>query len=649
VCALAFGQDGVSLRGPLSGRISEASPIVVAENIPPAEGSDPTILATKLIEPEEVMPFVEVEDGQYFTLLRYNGAADSPVRLHFSSFQLPEGAKVFVYSLDSNGQPTRIAGPYEAAGPDNGSDFWSGAMPGGPVMVELQVNGEVPPDLPFQIDSVGRIEELMDPETSAPVESVSQKSVFRGMVIDHEIQDGIGVLEGDILLGPAHELEPATSYSSNSSKSDRNSAIAITHSYYRWPNGVIPYVIDSSAPNKAYVRNAIDHWNTMLNGVISLVPRSNQTSYVKFMGGLGCSSYIGRVGGAQPIKLGGSCTTGAIIHEIGHTVGLYHEQSREDRNSWIKVLTSNFSLASLINFSQSIYTSDDLVYYAYNSIMHYPTTAFSLNGKPTLETIPAGIPVGQRNALDIADIAAVRLMYDKPSSAVQLSTVPAGLPLEVDGVSVKTPVTYRWSAGSVHTISAPSDSGSYGFVRWTDGGARSHTVVAKTNLTIAATYRLQYSVTAAAARAGTGTAAVSPMSSDNAYPLGSVVKLHATPASGYCFKSWSGLTASTPSETSLTVKSKYNLKANFLTGAVTPASTSVSVPSSGGKYNFHTVASTGCGWTIKSNASWITVSKTSATSSAPNFSYIVQRNTTGAARTGTITVDRKTVRITQAK
>jgi len=49
--------------------------------------------------------------------------------------------------------------------------------------------------------------------------------------------------------------------------------------------------------------------------------------------------------------------------------------------------------------------------YDYKSIMHYPTWGFSKNGQPTIETIPPGIPIGQRSELSAGDIAAIHSMY----------------------------------------------------------------------------------------------------------------------------------------------------------------------------------------------------------------------------------------------
>jgi astacin len=232
--------------------------------------------------------------------------------------------------------------------------------------------------------------------------------------VRYTVVEGDAVVEGCIVLGPAAKIRRLSEAAEATRLGRDQYGLVITGPEYKWPNRTIPYELAADLPHPDRVRSAVDHWREKVPR-LKFIERTAQNehlypNWVTFRRSSVCSSDVGCQKGQQFINLGAGCGVGNIIHEIGHAVGLWHEQSREDREDHVEILWDNIKLNALHNFEQRIRDGDDVGNYDYASIMHYPRDAFSANDQDTIRP-KSNVQIGQRTGLSAGDIATVNALY----------------------------------------------------------------------------------------------------------------------------------------------------------------------------------------------------------------------------------------------
>jgi len=156
----------------------------------------------------------------------------------------------------------------------------------------------------------------------------------------------------------------------------------------------------------------------------------------------GCWSNIGMqaphmmefmgLGGNQKMNLQapGCNDCGTAIHEMLHSMGMAHEQTRPDRDNFVEIEWSNIKSNMFSQFTKNP-RADTSEPYDILSIMHYGTLAFSGNGKQTIVVKDAGYhlytddpekyhlyKIGQRAMMTKNDVNQLAKMYDCTSRSV---------------------------------------------------------------------------------------------------------------------------------------------------------------------------------------------------------------------------------------
>ena len=185
-----------------------------------------------------------------------------------------------------------------------------------------------------------------------------------------------------------------------------------------WPS-TVPFAFNANV-TAANQQRAIDAMNAISARVgLTFVPRTNQSNFITFNDSTGNNSPVGMQSNGQTINIVSWFTQFVIIHEIYHSLGFWHEQSRPDRDTYVTINFANVSTTacngSCVHNFEIRAGSSTYGFYDFDSFMHYPRTAFSTGG----DTITVNQPwtaqwqnaIGQRNHFSYYDEITCRGIY----------------------------------------------------------------------------------------------------------------------------------------------------------------------------------------------------------------------------------------------
>uniref|UniRef100_A0A8R1HHQ4 Zinc metalloproteinase n=2 Tax=Caenorhabditis japonica TaxID=281687 RepID=A0A8R1HHQ4_CAEJA len=191
---------------------------------------------------------------------------------------------------------------------------------------------------------------------------VSCSTIRKGYLYDDEAESNLGrdgIVEGDIVLTESQRAQRVKRQ--------------ITKIWKKWPDNLVYYYFDSSVSSlKQQLFGTAFAYISSLT-CISFKESSTAANRLKIIGTGGCASYIGMNGGEQTLWFGDGCEIfGTAVHELMHTLGIFHAHSRYDRDDYLAVNLNGVPDDMLANLQEeTTKTTYNAVPFEFGSTMMY--------------------------------------------------------------------------------------------------------------------------------------------------------------------------------------------------------------------------------------------------------------------------------------
>jgi len=256
----------------------------------------------------------------------------------------------------------------------------------------------------------------------------------------------LAIYQGDIILGTLDELQhrpivddPAAGAVPPPDIGEIRLGASAFDPSRLWPNAILPYSITPEIPAvlAERVRNAAER--VTLDTGLQVVERTAENAHlhphfvtVQFSDQVdNCRATIGYGVRFPRMILGMGCAELSIVHEFFHNAGLYHEQSRSDRDQFVRIIWDNILPEFVEQFrtyrEQGYSGEDTAVPYNYDSLMHYSSRAFAIDGtQPTIIPIDENGNdnpeqfIGQRYRMSEGDVASINEIYHVTATVTEV-------------------------------------------------------------------------------------------------------------------------------------------------------------------------------------------------------------------------------------